>query len=135
MSCIIKNKTSVSIGGREYSIVSGEDTGYIQKIAIELDERIKNLSSSYFSLSSLDVTTLAALNLMDEYVKAKEELASVSTEIEGLRTALRDMQLKLRSAELAEAKTLKKENERLKKENAELRASLNPARFHIANNK
>ncbi len=133
MSDIIKNKTSVSIGGREYGIVSGEDNSYIQKIAIELDERIKTLANSYFSLTSLDVATLAALNLMDEYTKAKEELKSVSGEIEGLRNALRDMQLKLRQAEIKEDRTIKEENERLKAENAKLRSTMKSSRYRAVN--
>ena len=118
MSEIIKNKTYVSIAGREYGIVSGESTEYIQKIAIELDSRICQLADAYFSLTNLDVTTLAALNIMDDYVKTKD----------GLRSALRDMQIKLHQGHSekqgpAEMSALKREVDMLRKENAVLKAS------------
>ena len=121
MSGNTKNKTTVNIGGREYSIVSPESNEYIQRISIQLDERIRELSDAFFSLSSLDVTTLAALNLMDDYIKTREELERISGEIDGLRTALRDMQLKLRGADAAELKELREENRRLADENERLK--------------
>lgn len=126
MSDIIKNRTYVSIGGREYGIVSGESTQYIQKIAIELDARICQLSDAYFSLTKLDVTTLAALNIMDDYMKTKEDLDRISSEIEGLRSALRDMRIKL-SQNQGERQTssdisaLQRENEILRNENEALK--------------
>ena len=128
MSEIIKNKTYVSIAGREYGIVSGESTEYIQKIAIELDSRICQLADAYFSLTNLDVTTLAALNIMDDYVKTKEELERISSEIDVLRSALRDMQIKLHQGHSekqgsAEMSALKREVDMLRKENAALKAS------------
>ena len=116
MSEEAKNKTRVMIGGREYSIISDEKTDYIQKIAIELDSRIKELKDAYFSLSALDVSTLAALNIMDDYTHAAEELKNIQEEVEGLRRALRDMQLKTAREEDA-YDDLKKENELLRAQN------------------
>lgn len=116
MSEEAKNKTRVMIGGREYSIISDEKTDYIQKIAIELDSRIKELKDAYFSLSALDVSTLAALNIMDDYTHAAEELKNIQEEVEGLRRALRDMQLKT-TREKDAYDALKKENELLRAKN------------------
>lgn len=116
MSEEAKNKTRVMIGGREYSIISDEKTDYIQKIAIELDSRIKELKDAYFSLSALDVSTLAALNIMDDYAHASEELKNIQEEVEGLRRALRDMQLKT-AREKDAYDALKKENELLRAKN------------------
>ncbi len=116
MSEEAKNKTRVMIGGREYSIISDEKTDYIQKIAIELDSRIKELKDAYFSLSALDVSTLAALNIMDDYTHAAEELKNIQEEVEGLRRALRDMQLKT-AREKDAYDALKKENELLRAKN------------------
>ena len=116
MSEEAKNKARVIIGGREYSIISDEKTDYIQKIAIELDSRIKELKDAYFSLSALDVSTLAALNIMDDYTHAAEELKNIQEEVEGLRRALRDMQLKT-AREKDAYDALKKENELLRAKN------------------
>lgn len=121
MSGNTKNKTTVNICGREYSIVSPESNEYIQRISIQLDERMRELSDAFFSLSSLDVATLAALNLMDDYIKTRDELERISGEIDGLRTALRDMQLKLRGADASELKELREENRRLADENERLK--------------
>ena len=79
-------------------------------------------------LTNLDVTTLAALNIMDDYVKTKEELERISSEIDGLRSALRDMQIKLHQGHSekqgpAEMSALKREVDMLRKENAVLKAS------------
>ena len=127
MSETIKNRTYVSIGGREYGIVSSEPTEYIQKISIELDSRIRQLSDIYFSLTNLDITTLAALNLMDDYVRTRDQLKEVSQEIDGLRSALRDMQIKLQQSQSGDSnidiESLQKENERLKQENLALKGA------------
>ena len=121
MSGNSKKRTTINIAGREYCIVSPEDTDYIQRISMQLDSRIRELSDAYFSLSSLDVTTLAALNLMDDYTKTRDELEKISAEIDGLRSALRDCQLKLRGADAGGLRELKEENRRLTEENERLK--------------
>ena len=121
MSECVKIRTNVSINGRDYSILSSDSSEYIQKIAIELDKRIAELAGAYFNLSSADVATLAALNAMDESIKAREELEKVAGDIESLREALRNTQLKLHQHYQAEHERLQKENERLRAENSRLR--------------
>ena len=88
---------------------------------MQLDSRIRELSDAYFSLSSLDVTTLDALNLMDDYTQTRDELEKISAEIDGLRSALRDCQLKLRGVDAGELRELKEENRRLTEENERLK--------------
>ena len=50
MSGNSKKRTTINIAGREYCIVSPEDTDYIQRISMQLDSRIRELSDAYFSL-------------------------------------------------------------------------------------
>ena len=76
----MKNKTTVEICGREYSIVSEETEEYVAQLASELDERLRGLGSAYVGMNDSRVMVLTALNLMDELSKSREQLAYAMSE-------------------------------------------------------
>jgi cell division protein ZapA (FtsZ GTPase activity inhibitor) len=101
---------------------------YVNRVAYELNERIKDTAAQYVGLSTNVSTVLAALNLTDELIKAREVLESVSEQLKELQEKLRLTEIKLNLAtEKAESENkfeLKSALERLsalEKENSVLR--------------
>lgn len=94
----MKNKVTVTIADREYTLVGTEDEAYVQQIANHVDQQITSvMESAHVSLA--DGAVLAAVNVTDELFK--EQAAS-----ENLRRQLKEYleeatKLKL---ELSEAK-------------------------------
>ena len=129
-----KTKTTVSILGKEYDIVSEESAQYVHQVAYHVEERMRQLNKDYVTLSTSMLLTLVALNLADDYFKAKETYAGLQTEVKTLREKTREMEIELSiTSELAkkmqqsqedeekkrrtleeQVRTLKAENERLK---------------------
>ena len=80
-----KNRTMVSIDGREYPVVSVESVEHIQEIAQMVDERVRSIRNRSV-LNPQAALVFAALNLADELSKLKpEEEAAREPEIIGNR--------------------------------------------------
>ena len=63
------NKIRVVIGGREYSL-RVEDESFVKQSAEELNWQIQEIENKYKDESSITITTLASLNLVEK--KSKE---------------------------------------------------------------
>ena len=63
----------VEIFGQTYSVKSGGDAAYVQKLAAFVDEEMKDVSRASGAVDSLKVAVLAALNLADECFRLKDE--------------------------------------------------------------
>ena len=78
----MKNRITVSIVGRDYTIVAEEAESYIRKVAAHVDQKMDEImKESHASL--VDAAVLAAMNTSDEYYKAMEAA-------ENLRNQLKD---------------------------------------------
>lgn len=62
----MQNKTTITICGREFKIVSDDSGEYIHQLAYELNERIKETSAAYIGLPTSPATALTALQILDE---------------------------------------------------------------------
>ena len=62
----------IVIGDKEYSL-RGENEELIKKTADELNRHIYDLESKYKSESKITITTLAALNMVEDSIKAIEK--------------------------------------------------------------
>lgn len=90
----MKNRVTVTIAGRTYTMVAAEDEAYVRKCAALVDELIQD-----GPLSQLDAATLAAMNIADQYFREQETSENLRRRVkESLEEASR---LKL---ELSEAK-------------------------------
>ncbi len=78
----MKNKVTVTIADREYTLVGTENEAYVQKLAAYVDQQISGVMSSG-RVSMADGAVLAAINIADELLK--EQAAS-----ENLRRQLKD---------------------------------------------
>lgn len=72
-----KNKTDVSIGGRNFTVVGDESSEYVYKLAAHVDNKIKEMSSKNDKLNDSMASILTALNITDELYKVIQELDSL----------------------------------------------------------
>lgn len=96
----MKNKITVTIGGRDYTMVAVEDEAYVRRCAELVDQQIREVSAEG-RLSQADAAVLAAMNVADLLLKEQE--AS-----ENLRRQVKE--------NLEEANTLKLELSEAKRE-------------------
>jgi cell division protein ZapA len=68
-----KNRVTVTIFGKEYSILSEVNPEYIKKAAAYLDSKMREVSTSYPNMVESRIAVLAALNIADELFKSREE--------------------------------------------------------------
>ncbi len=88
-------KTNIVISGREYTIVSAEDGEYVNRVAYELNRRVKETNTRYVGLTTVTATDLTALNLTDELLKAKEALFEAQKQLRELSERLRQLEIEL----------------------------------------
>ncbi len=63
------NKVTVTIAGQNYTLVAGEDTAYMEKVAAHVDEQMSGILEGS-GVSTTAAGVLTALNIADEYYKA-----------------------------------------------------------------
>lgn len=130
-----KKRVSVQIEGRSYAIITSDDKAYVQRVAAEVTESIRNAASRSTQLDTRDCAILAALDFCDEYnkavkknsdvVKKADQIIAHSNELNKTCTEYKEMlaeainettRLSKRVKALEnQLRTLAEENERLKK--------------------
>ena len=70
-----KTRTTVIIGGKEYSIVSTDPAEHLHRVAIYVDRKLEAVGKGIYSVSPLTGMTLTSLNIADEYLKQEDMLA------------------------------------------------------------
>lgn len=108
-----KNKTEILIFGSRYIVSGNEPEEYIQDVASYLDDKMKEISDINKTLSGNMVTVLAAINVVDEYLKCKNKL---EREIENRKEFMRNTGTDQKDIE----RDLKKEVNKLKLSLAQL---------------
>ena len=66
----MKHRETVTIAGKEYTLIAEEDAGYTQKVAAHVDAQLKQILDS--AKVSVTAAVLSALNVADEYFKEVE---------------------------------------------------------------
>ena len=119
----MQNKTTVTICGREFKIVSDDSGEYIHQHAYELNERIKQTSAAYIGLPTSPATALTALMILDELTKKSKRLDETAAELAETKEKLRAAEIELRileeKAEIGQNAKLKRALERIKSMEAE----------------
>ncbi len=67
-----KNKVRVIINGSEYTLVTSEPAEYVQKVAIRVDRKLKEIKKEAPQLTNSMAALLTAINLSDEYIKLED---------------------------------------------------------------
>jgi cell division protein ZapA len=83
------NSVQVEIFGQVYSVRAGASPGYVERLAAQVDEQMRDVSRSAGVVDSLRVAVLAALNLADEAARASEELRVLRERAASMANALK----------------------------------------------
>ena len=127
-----KNYTEVLIGGKVITLAGYESEEYMQKVATYLNHKITECRNSdgYCRQNTSMQNTLLALNIADDYFKAKKLGDSLERDIEAkdkemydLKHDLISIQIKLENAEKM-IENLKEQNNDLQKEQIKLETEI-----------
>ncbi len=82
-----KTKTSVYVGGREYTLVSSDSSEYMQRVAAYTDRALREMTIATH-LPAVQSNVLAAINLADELLKAQDEITRRRARVRDLEEEL-----------------------------------------------
>lgn len=104
-----KIKTTVRIGGKEYTMAGNDSEEYIHRVAIYVDRKMSQIEESNNNLSTTMLAVLTCLNITDELLKLREETDGMRQQLESAR---RQVEALTRQQELnaTEMNRLQKEN-------------------------
>ncbi len=77
-----KVKTIVNIGGKEYTIAGAESAEYIHRVALCVNQKMNELKRGNEQLNNTLLAVLTAINIADDYIKTKDELAELKKQVE-----------------------------------------------------
>lgn len=77
-----RNRITVEINKREYTIIGAETKEHVELIAKMVDDKMQDMKHGNKHLDATKLAVLTALNTMNEYVKLKEEYDELVTLIE-----------------------------------------------------
>ena len=83
-----KQKTTVRVAGKEYTLVSADSPEYISRVAGYVDRRITETAFAT-RMNKESVAVLVSLNMADELMKAQNENARLRRELNEARKAER----------------------------------------------
>ena len=117
-----KNTVKVLIDGKIITLSGYESEEYLQRVASYLNNKIGELSTlpGYKRQTQDTKNTLLALNLADDYFKAKDQADAMEEDMEAKDREAYDVKHDLIAAQIQLDK-MKQELEELQKENAALR--------------
>ncbi len=76
-----KNKVRVLINGAAYTLVTHEQPEYVQRVAIAVDKRIREIKNENPELTNTMLAMLTAINLSDEYIKLEDSTDNMRKQI------------------------------------------------------
>lgn len=120
-----KNYTEVLIGGKVFTLSGFESEEYLQKVSTYLNHKIEECSNSegYRKQSAETRSVLLALNIADDYFKAKKQGTLLENDAEEKDKTVYDLKHELISAQM-KAENLEHELDKMKKENQRLQMNI-----------
>ena len=131
-----KNYTEVLIGGKVYTLSGFEGEEYLQKVSSYLNHKITECTNSegYRKQSADTRNVLLALNIADDYFKAKKQGGALESDIEAKDKEMYDLKHELISVQI-KYENAEKALDKLKAENQELQMKIVQLETEIKNNK
>lgn len=111
-----RNKVTVKIAGNEYVLCGNESPEYIQRIALMVDRKLRDITRKNHLLSTSMASVLTAVNMADELVKAKEAYNKSEFELKELKKKVQELR--------EDVYRYKQENEKLKENQSQLQIEL-----------
>jgi len=120
-----KNCTEVLINGKVFTLSGFESEDYLQKISTYLNHKIADCTSmeGYNRQTPESRSTLLALNIADDYFKAKRQGAALENEVQQKDKEMYDLKHELISTQIR-CENLEQDIERLKEENQQLQMQI-----------
>ena len=120
-----KNCTEVLIGGKVFTLSGFESEEYLQRVSTYLNHKITECTNmdSYRRQTAEARSTLLALNIADDYFKAKRQGAALEQDIEQKDKEMYDLKHELISTQI-KCEGLEQELEKAKEENQKLQMQL-----------
>ena len=131
-----KNVVEVLIAGRKYTICYGENEEYVQKVAMYINQKMADFKKmeNYRSMDLELRNILLAMNIADDYFKAKKKGNEYHSEVELKDRMVLEMKHRVIDAQEKEKDledkiaNLNKQMEERKKKNIELETRLKQKR-------
>ena len=82
-----KQKTSVHIAGKEFSIASYDSPEYVQRVAAYVDRYMNELHAAT-KLSGAQLAILTAVNATDDMFKSREEIRHLQKQLDEVNAEL-----------------------------------------------
>ena len=76
-----KNKVKVLINGAAYTLVTSETPEYVQRVAIMVDRKIREIKGDNSELPNGMISMLTSINLADEYIKLLDSTDNLRKQI------------------------------------------------------
>ena len=120
-----KNCTEVLIGGKVFTLSGFESEEYLQRVSTYLNHKITECTNmdSYRRQTAETRSTLLALNIADDYFKAKRQGAALEQDVEQKDKEMYDLKHELISTQI-KCEGLEQELERLRDENQKLQMQI-----------
>jgi cell division protein ZapA len=97
---VMKNRVSVTIGGRDYTLLAVENESYVRKVAAHVDEKINEMMDAA-RLSVTDAAIMTAVNVTDDYFKVVETSEHLRSQLKDYLEEASKMKLELSEAKRA----------------------------------
>ena len=120
-----KNCTEVLIGGKVFKLSGFESEDYLQKVSTYLNHKMAECASidGYNRQTPETRSTLLALNIADDYFKAKRQGAVLEHDVQQKDKEMYDLKHELISTQIR-CENLEQDIERLKEENQQLQMQI-----------
>ena len=120
-----KHYTEVLIGGKVYTLGGFEGEEYLQKVSSYLNHKINECANSdgYRKQSADTRNILLAINIVNDYFKARKQADSLENDIELKDKEMYDLKHELISAQIR-LENAEKELEKMKDENNDLQMQI-----------
>ena len=82
-----KNRTTVRIAGKDYTIASYDTEEYVNRVAAHVDRKMSELAAAT-KLPAAQLAVLAAINATDDMMKSRDEITRLRAELDALRSKL-----------------------------------------------
>ncbi|WP_078430164.1 cell division protein ZapA [Alkalihalobacterium alkalinitrilicum] len=78
---IERTRTTVTINGQQYTIVSQEGATHVKEVAKYVDQKMKEIRKLNPMLDTTRLSVLTALNVTDEYVKMTKRIKQLEAKL------------------------------------------------------
>ena len=82
----------VEIFGQSYALRGGDDPAYIERLATFVDDQMREIGKQAGAVDSVRIAVLAALNIADECLKAREAGSQTSALDKRAASLARDLE-------------------------------------------